>query len=99
MNDNLKNNWPFAESPNVAVYTVTSIWKENKPILYVYNEEDDGAWQFHTDKEPNKDEASIISLEEIINIDNSIMELSDLPYGWCAWRETKTSPWKRMKNI
>jgi hypothetical protein len=36
--------WPFADPKNVAVYTVKSIWKLGKPILYVYHDEDDGAW-------------------------------------------------------
>lgn len=94
MND---ENWPFDDSQNVAVFTVRSIWEKGKPILYVYHDEEDGAWQFHTEKEPKGEESSIISLSEIVKIDESIKELSNLPYGWCAWRGSKNDQWQRQK--
>jgi hypothetical protein len=89
--------WPFADPKNVAVYTVKSIWKLGKPILYVYHDEDDGAWQFHTDRVPNEEDSSVISLKRIVELDESIKELSDLPIGWCAWRASKKHPWQRKK--
>lgn len=65
-------NWPFDDPKNVAVFTVRSIWEHGKPILFVYHDEEDGAWQFHTDKELKEEEASIIALSEIVDIDSSI---------------------------
>ncbi len=94
MND---NNWPFDDPLNVAVFTVRSILKQGKPILYVSHDEDDGAWQFHTGREPKEEESSIVALKSIVKIDESIKELADLPYGWCAWRESVNDPWKREK--
>lgn len=52
------NNWPFTDPQNLAVFTVRSIWESGKPILYVYHDGGDGAWQFHTDREPNADDSS-----------------------------------------
>lgn len=94
MND---ENWSFNDPQNVAVFTVRSICEHGKPVLYVYHDEDDGVWQFHTDREPKEEDSSIISLGEIVKIDESVKELSDLPYGWCAWRASKRDPWQRQK--
>ncbi len=89
--------WPFEDAPNVAVFTVRPIWEQNKPILYVYHDEEDGAWQFHTDREPKEEESSTITLSEIVKIDNTIKKLADLPCGWCAWRKSISNPWQRQK--
>jgi len=91
-------NWPFADPKNVAVYTVKSVWLKKRPILYVYHNEDDGAWQFHADSVPDETDASIVALEEIVNLDNSVNELADLPFGWCAVRKNQTSPWIRYQK-
>jgi hypothetical protein len=40
MND---ENWPFDDPQNVAVFAVRSICEQGKPILYVYQDEYDGA--------------------------------------------------------
>ncbi|MFH1434174.1 MAG: hypothetical protein ABIJ56_00520 [Pseudomonadota bacterium] len=89
--------WPFADPKNVAVFTVGSVWEKGRPILYVYHDEDDGARQFHADREPDIEEASILALDEIVKLDPSIAELTDLPLGWCACRESQESPWVRQK--
>jgi hypothetical protein len=91
------NDWPFADPRNVAVFTVRSVWQSNRPILFVYHNEDDGAWQFHADRTPNEKEASIVSLEEIAILDPSVTELADLPIGWCAWRTSREGLWHREK--
>lgn len=47
----------------------------------------------------NEDEdARIVGLGEILEIDPSLSELADLPYGWQAWRENASAPWQRFVN-
>lgn len=89
--------WPFADPPNVAVFTVKSVWQERRRILFVYHDADDGAWQFHADREPAEEDASILALEEIVELDCSVKGLADLPRGWCAWRDSPGAPWQRGK--
>lgn len=89
--------WLFDDPRNVAVFTVRSVWEDRRPILYVFHDHDDGAWQFHVDIEPDCGESSVVALEEIVRIDPTIMELADLPLGWCAWREAIGMPWERKK--
>jgi len=86
--------WPFADPENVAVVTVRTLWEQKRQILYVYHNED-VAWQFHADREPDPSEASIILLSEIVEQDKTVTELADLPTGWCAWRAGPGEPWQR----
>jgi hypothetical protein len=87
----MKNN--FAESLNTAVFTTKYVIERNSPILYVYHYEEDGAWQFSGKEDCTDSDYKIISLEEMINIDNSILELANLPLGGEAYRENKDSNW------
>lgn len=90
MNDKQR---PFADARNTAVFTAVDVTIYHKDILYVYYDSDDGAWQFHSEKEPEESKASIVSLETIYKSDNSIGELSDLLLGYCAYRKTKNDTW------
>jgi hypothetical protein len=87
----MKNN--FAESLNTAVFTTKYVIERNSPILYVYHYEEDGAWQFSGKEDCTDSDYKIISLEEMINNDNSILELANLPLGGEAYRENKDSNW------
>jgi len=93
-----KNNWVFSDDPNVMVVTTEHIVKGKKNILIVYHDADDGIWQFLDDSEINDNDAMIISLEEMINIDDSIEEISNLPLGYVAWRKQKGTNWIVQKE-
>ncbi|MFY0253582.1 DUF4262 domain-containing protein [Chitinophaga sp. 30R24] len=81
----------FYEEKNVAVFTTRHVL-EGKPILYVYHN-DDGAWQFHSEQEPDLKDSKLVCLEEITKIDLSVNELYHLSLGKRAWREAVNDPW------
>jgi hypothetical protein len=83
----------FVESLNTAVFTTKYVLEMNSPILYVYHYEEDGAWQFSGEEKCIDSDYRVISLEEIINIDKSILELAELPLGGEAYRGDKSSKW------
>ena len=91
-------NWPFADPPNVAVFTLRRIFREGKPILHVTHDKDDGSWQFLDGGPADMEDAWIVGLGEVLNLDDTIAELADLPLGWMAWRATLTSPWQRKPH-
>jgi hypothetical protein len=93
------NNWLFKEPKNTVVFTTKKIARENEPILYVYHDEDDGAWQFHHGENVEIIDAAISALQVIVEMDTTINELSNLPVGWMAWRETSTMPWIRAQML
>lgn len=89
--------WQFSDPPNVAVVASQKIVLSAGWITYVSHDVDDGAWQFHTSQsEPvRKEDVMIVSLQSIVTLDPTVIELADLPLGWHAWRSSKSSVWQR----
>lgn len=91
--------WPFDDPPNVAVFTIHQIIRGEHIVDYVAHDDDDGAWQFLNRAVDFKmADAMLVGLSEMVKRDNSLRELWDLPYGWCAWRESKDQPWHKARK-
>jgi hypothetical protein len=90
--------WAFEDAPNVACFTVKSIMNGTVPILQVFHDEDDGAWQMLPGSGANASEAMIVGLGQLVQLDQTLVELANLPLGWVAWRERKNSPWLRRST-
>lgn len=86
-------NFPFYDAPNTATIVCCHVLDKEKPILYASHDEEDGIWQFLCGEPHDNDEARLIALEEAFEIDNSIGELKDMYYGYCATRESRESSW------
>jgi hypothetical protein len=90
----MKNAKKFEDDLNTAVITTRFVLIDKSPILNVFHYED-GFWQFSGPEDDLRDDDyKIISLEEIINIDPTVLEVSDLPYRGKAYRETVSHEWK-----
>lgn len=87
------NDWKFSDPPNVAVFVTADVLAGEAPVVFVARDESDGAWQFLPAKVCG--EPRVISLLNMVKLDPSIGELSDLPPGWCARRLNQSSPWTR----
>lgn len=87
--------WPFADPPNLAVFTVKQILHGGKPVLYVTHDADDGGWQFLTGGAFDMTDALLVSLKSMIEHDLSLAQLADLPIGWSARRDDTKSRWQR----
>jgi hypothetical protein len=91
--------WLFDDPPNLAVITTRDIIKEGNWISYVTHDEDDGSWQFlHEGALPDLDDACVVALRTIVKLDNTVVQLHDLPLGWCAWRSSTDARWQRSKK-
>jgi hypothetical protein len=88
--------WPFEDRKDTAVFTSKAILNGSDWIYYVTHDSDDGAWQFHPygGLTPEQD-AVVVSLGSIVDMDSSILALADLPRGWHAWRESRSATWNR----
>jgi hypothetical protein len=83
----------FEEDLNTAVITTKYVLEYKSPILFVFHFAD-GFWQFSgAETELLDEDYRLVSLDEIINMDNTILEIADLPYDGKANRKDKTSPW------
>ena len=88
----------FKESLNTAVFTTRFIVDRVSPILFVYHD-DDGSWQFlGGEQEVYDEDMRLVALGEIIEIDESVLKLADMPKGFEAVRSDKNSEWKIVSS-
>lgn len=85
--------FPFSDSPDTAVFTCSHIVESGDNILFVSHDLDDGSWQFLCGKGHDEDEARIVSLRYVFDIDPTIGILKDLPLGYYAERLSKNDKW------
>jgi hypothetical protein len=82
---------------NLGVIVCGCIFKNEKPILYVYHGEKD--WQFMCgDDHETTEGASVVGVGHLTKRDPSLNQLVDLPCGWEAERETAKSNWNRNES-
>lgn len=83
----------FADALDTAVITTLYVVRQGSPILSVYHF-DDGYWQFSGVEEnlPDKD-FLVLALSEVIALDQSVLQVSDLPLGYSASRINALAEW------
>lgn len=87
----------FKEKKTTSVFTLKQIMLENKPVLFVSHDKDDGSWQFFSGDKFKMSDAMVVSLDEMTSKDPSLNQLFDLPRGWQASRSTVTEEWLRIQ--
>jgi hypothetical protein len=97
--------WGCASSPpsifqKPATSLVVTQWvvaNKGMTILAAFHNASEEEWMFFADVNPTVDVQVSVTLEELLTLDASLKELSDLPAGWKATRDRKGGPWKRQK--
>jgi hypothetical protein len=92
------DDWPFDQPRNCAVITLRHILFEGAPILHVSHDADDHGWQFLGLEDANVEQSALVSLQNIVQLDPSILELADMPPGWHAWRRSTSDAWVRAQK-
>ena len=79
-------------------YACRNVWDNEQPVLFVRHDHN-GDWQMLCGGYEHGDAAQIFMLhkEHLIDRDQSLQEIVDLPLGWEAERETAGRPWRRGK--
>lgn len=80
---------------NMGVFVCSHVYKNTRPILLVVHE--DGEWQCLCGEGDHASEGHVVGIGHLVERDNSLNELADLPDGWEAEREAQTEPWLRTK--
>jgi hypothetical protein len=78
---------------NQAVITSTYIIKDKLPILYVIHDDTD-EWQFLGGQDVEEKDIMLVSIQNIIDTDETITQILDLPIGSEAMRKDKKSEWR-----
>jgi len=89
------HDWKFNDPPHTGVFTTKRVMKGDDPVIRVFHDIVDGAWQFHGPDESKREDLAYVCFHHIIDKDPTIKELANLPLGWCAWREKVMAPWIR----
>lgn len=85
--------FPFYDAPNTAAIICCHVINDGKPILFVSHDEDDGMWQFLCEKTHETDDAKLVSLKYVFDLDNTVGDLADMPCGCYATRGTQKDSW------
>jgi hypothetical protein len=94
----MTQHWPFDQPRNCAVITLRDIVFDGAPILHVMHDSDDNGWQFLGLEDADPEKAAVVCLEEIVQLDSSVLALADMPPGWHAWRASTSEPWVRAEK-
>ncbi|MGE8513540.1 MAG: hypothetical protein ACN6N7_12610 [Chryseobacterium culicis] len=82
------------ENLNEAVITTRFVLENNSTIVSAFKDPD-GEWQFFGNEEGiSEQDARIISLNEILQIDPTIKKLLEIASGSHAYRDSKEDDWK-----
>ena len=81
----------------MTVITRCHVIKNGADILYVFHDAEDGMCQFLCGKCHKEKEARVVSLNEVFTLDNTVLELENMPSGYIAERKSKNSKWT-IKN-
>ena len=74
--------WKFSDAKNTAIFHLQDkLLMKACQILYVSHDEDDGSWQFNHGGNVNIEDAMIVSLRHMVNLDDTSNQLFDLPLG------------------
>lgn len=96
MNRNAKiveQKFPFYDEPNTVVILCSHVINRDEPILFVSHDEDDGIWQFLCGKTHEVEDAKLVFLQSVFELDNSIETLAEMPCGCCATRKNREDEW------
>ena len=66
--------------------------------MYVSHDEDDGMWQFLCGKAHETDEAKLVSLKSVFDLDHSVGILKDMHCGYYAERKAQDDGWSVRKR-
>lgn len=87
----------FQDELNIYIFT-TKFVIEQKEVITLVSHDIDGDWQFMSESPFNEADARVLSLQEILSHDPSLLELADLPLGYEAHRKDIDAEWEIYKS-
>lgn len=89
----------FDEEENVVCIACDHVINKEREILLVTHNADDGQWGFLCGQSDHKiTNYKLISLKEVIEIDNSVNEIYNLPLGYGAERNSRKTRWNLFRQ-
>lgn len=88
------HSWSFQEPVETGTFTTKQVLEDGYPILEIYHDHD-GDWQFLCGTTTDFDDLKLVCLGCMVERDSGLLDLADLPPGWCAVRASPGEPWIR----
>ncbi len=86
--------YPFTNRPDLLVLTCMHALEGTADITMVCHHFNDNSWEFVCDGSHKDEDAILISIGELCDIDPTLHLLSDLPVGGCATRKSRIHAWE-----
>ena len=94
----MNNGWPFDQTRSTATVTAEAVTNGSKPILLVIHYSDDHSWAFLTGEDFSMDDAQLVALHEIVDLDPTVRSIADLRPGWSAERTAVGDEWRTYED-
>jgi hypothetical protein len=93
----MDNEWPFDQGKNVAAVTTRQVLREGRPVLRVVHYFDDHSWAFTCGTTSDPNDALVVSMKCVVEVDPTLLSIADLLPGWGASRDAPGLSWKRYQ--
>ena len=90
--------WSFDQARNVATVTTRQVMREKFPILSVVHYAEDDSWAFTCGTTNKSEDLMLVGMGEVVDLDPTLKEISDLPPGWSATRKSVKNNWVRTRG-
>ncbi|HMF35203.1 MAG TPA: class IV adenylate cyclase [Isosphaeraceae bacterium] len=94
----MNSDWRFADSQDTVALTLERILRGDSSLVLVTHDAEDGGWQFLDGEHVFEEDGATVLLGEMVQFDPGLLELADLPEGWCAWRAAPDRAWQRAQG-
>lgn len=95
--DHRFEHWPFELAVDTAAFTCVHVLTKAQPVRFVMHDAD-GDWQFLCGADHEASEGRLVCLGCAVSGDRALLDLSDLPEGWCAYRDSVGAEWVREED-
>lgn len=99
MNNEQDKDWIWDQTRDTGTLTTRQVMEQGAPILVVTHFPDDHSWAFTCGLAEDEKDVLIVAMEDVIALDPTLSEISDLEPGWSAYRDSLDAPWEFEEDI
>jgi len=95
---NSVSDYQFDQPSDTACITCSHVRNDGAPVLFVTHDADDGGWQFLCAGEHDIEDAIVIGMGSVIDLDPTLNGLHDMPEGYGATRDALGARWEAFRS-
>lgn len=95
---NFADKWSFADSEDTVAICCVHVLNRERSVHFVTHDEVDGDWQFLCGEPHDGNDGRVVCLGCMVERDQTLLALADLPRGWGADRSAVGAPWNYEPN-